>query len=239
MSHKNSKGKERLEELKTQINALDQGITGNVFGIGRCLVEGRKLVGHGYFQAWVESCFSFSHSTALNCINVYLACGGHEYALKNVNRSLLYEISAPRFPELLREVLVENPKLLDRYKLKGLKELSKRLSDEDIQLTNEDIAKLMQVSEQEIAYHEYKRAVRGCVADLDRLAKMAEKVASNLSWPISRETQTTNLPKKAAVDIKGLISRIDDAFRKLQPPIAVVRSRDLRGMDYQLSGVPE
>ena len=71
--------------------------------------EGKKLVGHGNFENWCKEKFSFSKQTANNFMNVYIRCLGRPEIVRTLNKSILYKLASPNFPDELRENLFSLP----------------------------------------------------------------------------------------------------------------------------------
>ena len=75
--------------------------------IGGLLTEAKKITGHGNFQNWVEHNCDFSYQTANNFMNVYKQCYGFPDVVEAIPSSVLYTISAPKFPNELRQQIFE------------------------------------------------------------------------------------------------------------------------------------
>ena len=128
---------DRLQLLVEEINVRHLIMRREVFTIGELLYEARDIL-KGKFQKWIQENFDFSYDTANNIIHVYQCCGAHKDLVKNLNPTFLYRLSAPSFPEELRESLfaqgnLENMKLehlkalLTEYKEKGFEAIKDKL----------------------------------------------------------------------------------------------------------------
>jgi len=104
------------DEIRIRIKITKQ----EIFNIGELLYEAKKILKDG-FRKWIDDQFDFSYETAHNFMNVYKALFGHDQLVENVKSSILYKISAPSFPDDLREYLLTRG---------GLREITNRKLDD-------------------------------------------------------------------------------------------------------------
>ncbi|MBV5329979.1 MAG: hypothetical protein JZU65_20530 [Chlorobium sp.] len=126
------------EEIGIRVKITQQ----EMFFIGELLSHAKALMKSttGDFKGWVEKNCGFGYHTALNFINVYIACMGKLEFVRYVKPSILYQISAPQFPEQLRDLLMFSEMLegmknsdvkdiLLEYQEKGHDEVKKKLEN--------------------------------------------------------------------------------------------------------------
>ena len=97
----------RLPDIVEEIYYRVRITKKEIFNIGELLVEAKQIVGHGNFKKWIADYFDFSYETAKNFMNVYAACLAEPDVVTTMKASVLYRISAPGFPEDLREYIFE------------------------------------------------------------------------------------------------------------------------------------
>jgi hypothetical protein len=118
-----------------------------IFKIGELLVIGKYLCQQNKigFQKWIEENFDFSLKTANNFMNVYKQLMGFEDLAKEVPSSLLYKISAPSFPEDLREFLLTEGNLSKMSKGR-FEEIIEKYKKEGMEAIEQDLLERNQVS---------------------------------------------------------------------------------------------
>lgn len=113
-----------FESASKEIHFRAGAIKNHIVEIGGLLVDVKQKMRSkkSYdFKKWVDSdnC-PFSHSTALNYMRVYRFCAGAPELVNKFKPSVLYKLSAPSFPEELREEIkkhAEAPDFADSKKL--------------------------------------------------------------------------------------------------------------------------
>ena len=92
---------EQQIKIRIKITAFEAFKLGFLFQQAKraCRLEGIQ------FKAWVIEKFNVSYETANNYINIYKNCLGQVSVAVNVPLSILIKLSAPNFPEALREWL--------------------------------------------------------------------------------------------------------------------------------------
>lgn len=103
--------KEKVKLMKIQKEIEDRmiNVKRDTFHIGRLLCKGREIVGHGYFQKWVETAFGneLPYSTANLYMNVYRAFKDHESKIGKLSLSFLYKMSQARNPKEVKKMIGE------------------------------------------------------------------------------------------------------------------------------------
>ncbi|KQP07497.1 hypothetical protein ASF28_10095 [Methylobacterium sp. Leaf99] len=74
----------------------------DIIEIGRDLIEIKGQLGHGHFLPWIEAEFGMSVDTAHNFMRV-ADCYSKLGTVPNLPATVLYELTAPSTPELIRE----------------------------------------------------------------------------------------------------------------------------------------
>lgn len=132
-----------LKEIKIRVR-----ITKNeIFKIGELLIHVKKICqqeGKG-FQEWIDKNLDFSYETANNFMNVYEQCFGQRFIAMNVKPTILYKISAPSFPDELREYLFGSGQL-DEMTNGQLREITRRYKEGGFEAIKDDIQELYHVN---------------------------------------------------------------------------------------------
>lgn len=124
------------EEVRLRIHITKR----EIFTIGELLYEAKKIL-QGEFKQWIEDNFDFGYDTANNFMNVYKHLFGHRGLVDKVKSSILYRISAPSFPDELREYLISQGGLRDITGRK-LDTFMKKYKEGGIDAIQEDFEKM-------------------------------------------------------------------------------------------------
>ncbi len=133
----------KLDHLQAEIHTRIKITKNEIFKIGELLVEAKKVCQEKglKFQEWISDNFDFSYETANNFMNVYKNClGQRKYALK-LSPSILYKISAPNFPEELRDYLFEQGQL-DEMSNGKLRKITQKYKEGGFEAVQEDVERL-------------------------------------------------------------------------------------------------
>jgi len=131
---------ERLSILADEINVRIKITKREIFTIGELLYEAKKIL-QGGFKQWIADNFDFSYDTAHNFMNVYECCLGHKNLVEKVKSSILYKLSAPSFPEELRDFLFSQGSLVKMTNRK-LEEILKKYKEGGIDSIKDDFEKI-------------------------------------------------------------------------------------------------
>jgi len=87
--------------VRTKITSLE------IFKIGKLLTLAKPICRRLKirFKEWVTNNHDFSYETGVNFMQVYRSCLGMESIAVNLDKTVLYKISEPSFPDDLREYL--------------------------------------------------------------------------------------------------------------------------------------
>lgn len=128
-----------LKEIKIRVKITKS----EIFKIGELLIHAKKICqqeGKG-FQDWITNNLDFSYETANNFMNVYKHCLGVREIAMNVKPSILYQISAPSFPDELREYLFDAEQLNEMTNGK-LTEITRKYKEGGFEAIEDDIEAL-------------------------------------------------------------------------------------------------
>lgn len=96
-----------VRELRDEIKIRLTGITYNIFEIGGLLCLAERLLPPGKWTQWVEQ-IPLKVRTAHNYKNLYQGCFGRPEALAWLKPTSLYVVCSRRYPEELREFILQN-----------------------------------------------------------------------------------------------------------------------------------
>lgn len=133
-----------LEGIAEEIRVRVKITKNEIFTIGGLLLEAKQLT-RGEFQKWIEENLDFSYETALNFMQVYQCCFGHREVLREVKASVLYRISAPGFPEELREHLFANGGALEQMNNKQINQLVEKYKQGGFEAVREAMERMNDV----------------------------------------------------------------------------------------------
>jgi hypothetical protein len=122
-----------LEDAAKRIKDRIKVTKENIIEIGRELTAVKERIGHGNFQSWIESEFSWSLKTAERFMQVTDYFTTDEkidiVTILNVDITALYELAAPSTPEEVRSVVADKLRAGDTVTIAEVKEL-KRVAKE-------------------------------------------------------------------------------------------------------------
>lgn len=99
-----------LAEHAAMIRRLGKRVIADIIEIGRRLSEAKPLVGHGHWEAWLETEFGWSADTALNFMRVYELSENYKsrkFRDLMIAPSALYFLAKPSTPETVRTNIIE------------------------------------------------------------------------------------------------------------------------------------
>jgi hypothetical protein len=93
-----------LDRLAARIRTALRRETKNIIEIGKLLIESRKRLEHGEWQAWLAENFDLGYRTAINYVNAaeYVASKGKGESIShfaNLSANVLYRLAAGQFNE--------------------------------------------------------------------------------------------------------------------------------------------
>jgi Protein of unknown function (DUF3102) len=91
---------EFLREAAERIRVM---MARDIIEIGRELIAVKDRVGHGNFLRWLDVEFEMSEPSAVRMMNVAREYGGKSFPVKDLKRSVLYELAAPSTPPEVRD----------------------------------------------------------------------------------------------------------------------------------------
>lgn len=183
-----------------------------IFKIGELLCKAKKICSKNNkgFQDWIEDNFDFSYPTAKNFMNVHMQCFGQQRIAERIPPSILYKISAPSFPEELREYLFDKGNLeeITNGKLTNIKN---KYDKGGLEAVEEDIEEISRAS---LADHQIRRRMDLVENYLRHLLEIKEKYVGE--YPIDRivgfENQLSYLEPEAVDISKNLLVVIEKAY---------------------------
>ena len=134
---------EQLNFLKRQIEIRIKITANEIFKIGEllCLAKHVCLQQKIGFQEWIDENFDFSYETAKNFMNVHNQCMGYRELAVRLPFSILYRISAPGFPDELRDYLITNGNL-EKISNNHFKQILQKYRDGGFEAIEQDVEKI-------------------------------------------------------------------------------------------------
>jgi hypothetical protein len=96
-----------LNDVRDEIKIRVNGITSHIFEIGGLLCLAERLLPQGEWSQWVEQ-IPMKLRSAHNYKNVYHGCFGRPEALAWLKPTALYVVCSRKYPQELREFILEN-----------------------------------------------------------------------------------------------------------------------------------
>ena len=91
-----------VQQQTGEIRVLMKRTAQGIIEVGHKLIEVKKRLGHGYYLAWLEAEFGWSHPTAARFMQVANSFSKNRQ-IDNFAPSALYELAAPSTPKAARE----------------------------------------------------------------------------------------------------------------------------------------
>ena len=164
-----------LDEINLRLVSMRK----QVYEIGGLLIDVKRVLGEGWemkFGEWVGYNLPFSHRTANNYMNVYKVCMGTPELADMFKSSILYTIASEKFPDELRQELLDNAKGEYDFTQKELAVVLKKYANEEIDLESEEVKDMIfkQKSSQDDA--RYKAELKGMKSELEKRLQTLEKL---------------------------------------------------------------
>lgn len=133
----------QLELIRDEIMIRTKITAHEIFKIGRLLIMARRICSLNKirFQTWIRSNFDFSYDTGENFMHVYENCLGNIEIAVQIKPSILYKISAPSFPDELRNLLFDEG-IITSIKSDELKILSKKFNEGGFNAISQEVENL-------------------------------------------------------------------------------------------------
>jgi len=121
----NTKEKIKLMKIQNEIEVRMYNIKRDTFEIGRLLSKGKKIVGHGNFQKWIETAFGneLPYSTAYMYMMIYKGFKDHEKAVGHLPLDFLYTMSQAKNPKEIKKLIAEKAEDITKETADEIKEV--------------------------------------------------------------------------------------------------------------------
>jgi Protein of unknown function (DUF3102) len=121
-----------LARYANDIRALRKRASSDIIEIGRMLIEGKKLAGHGNWLSWLEREFQWTDDTALNYMRVHDLVKNRNFRdLSNIPVSGLFLLAAPSTPEVAKLEAISRAEAREPVTLNTVKEIVGRAKQDD------------------------------------------------------------------------------------------------------------
>lgn len=141
--HSGLSPEEQLKNIQREITIRVRITQNEIFIIGELLIHAKNICQQGgkKFQEWISKKVDFSYETANNFMNVYKNCLGIKNIAMKLSPSILYQISAPGFPEELKKYLFDTEQL-DKITNGRLKEITRKYKEGGLEAIKDSIEEL-------------------------------------------------------------------------------------------------
>lgn len=208
---------EQLPEIKNEICRITKTMKTDIYRIGELLVKAKKLLPQGAFGTWVDDNFEFSSQQANNFMNVYRHCLGRPDIVETIKASLLYKITAPKFPDDLREHILANGKKLKKIKNEEFKKVLSDFKNGKLELDSPEIKKLFRQNKRNSITEAYEKETDLCIKRLNKFKKSIISMMSKIQWPLHPKTQNIEIEGDQLKRIEILIKTIVNAVNSAHP----------------------
>jgi hypothetical protein len=214
---------QQLPLIIDEIRARAGNLKGQMFEIGKLLVEAKKLVRHGKFKKWIREHFEFSYPTANNFMNVYNNCLHLKWIAKSLDLSVLYQLASPKCPDDLREFFGEIGEGLKDISKPEIKSIIERFKEGEIDLESPEIKGLIKYDEDHSAYTGHKKLIDQLLHQLEELRDIILKKVRGLRWPIVSEEETIEMTNEQIEAANDLITEMSEAILGIVPKGGLVK----------------
>lgn len=210
-------------EPETQLNQIAKHIKlrikitqYEIFKIGELLTMAKKICRENKmgFKEWIDQNFDISYETANNFMNVFKQCFGQRKVALKIPPTILYKVSAPNFPEELREYLFERANFneLTNGKLANLK---KRYDEGGLEAIIDDIEEINRAT---IVERQLKRRFDLVENYLRHLYEIIQKYKNDYTGNevVEFELQLESLEPEAKKITKGLYQALETSYIELE-----------------------
>lgn len=214
--------KRQLLILGQQIRVKSFQMKMNAFEIGKLLHEARRSLPHGQFKKWVNSECDFSYTSANNFVNLYIGCLANPSVVKQIKTSLLYQITAPKFPKLIRDYIVNHPKCIQDVKVSKLQSFLRKYKGKKVDISDSDIAKMLGRFNSNEELYAYQNNVTNCIDNVQNLTRKMRPYASKVSWPCLPNKKVTGVSEKVEKRLVKALAELKDIVDAITPSIEVI-----------------
>ena len=116
--------KSELLKIQTEIETRIINIKRDIFQIGKLLFRAKKILPHGTFQKWIEDTFQneLPYSTAHFYMRVFETFKDKQKSVQYIPTKYLLMMVSGDFPHDVKEMIAEDPKSWNKFKLAQVKE---------------------------------------------------------------------------------------------------------------------
>jgi len=191
----------------------------SIYEIGGLATIAKRILPHGEFQNWVKKEWGLSTETVNNFMNVYKVCFG-QYELVHMFKhgSLLVEICRPRFPAMLRELILENGE--PEATIKEVWEFAKGFKDGKYELDDPIVEKWYSYQDECSDYEWFKREKSKRLSELRDLVKTANNIPKGSEWPTFKNKVSCS--KKESENLENLNQKLHILIDELFPDIEII-----------------
>ncbi|MFP8489273.1 hypothetical protein ACKGJO_09220 [Gracilimonas sp. Q87] len=204
---------DQLQCIAEQIRLRTKRTKSDIFTTGELLYKAKDIClryKRGYKKWFNKQDIDFSYETGQNYVHVFEQCFSNKNIALQIPRSILYELSAPSFPEQLREFLFEQGNF-DEIKDGELKNLKKKYEDGGIEAVQGDIKELNRTELVKRQVHSRLDLIK---THLNKLNKLKDKFRAGMYGKevVEFDVQLEWLEPEASEISKTLYKEIELAY---------------------------
>ena len=194
--------KDQLKRIKKEIIIRFKISAHEVFKYGELFLYAKRpcRLSKIPFKQWIRDNFDISYETVRNFMSVYQMCLGMRSIAVQLPISMLYKISAPNFPEELRDFLFSSG-IIEDITMGELTGLTDRYIAGGFEAIQEDIEN----------WNRNYYLIRECQYALD-LSREALQTLRNLSKRINRKYHLLSGKREVSQEAYEIIGQLDDAI---------------------------
>jgi hypothetical protein len=214
----NPKNPEQLSMVAEEGRAWLRTGERSIYEVGGLAVIVKEILLYGKFQDWVKKEWCLSTETVDNYMNVYRVCfGRYELVHKFKRGSLLVEICRPRFPEKLRELMLERGE--PDATIKEVWEFAKEFKEGKYGLDDLIVKEWYKYQEDRGDYERFEQEKADHIADLKKLLRTVNNMPKGSEWPTYKDK--VSCTAKEAANLENLIKELHSCIDELTPDIEV------------------
>lgn len=207
---------DQLQSIAEQIRVRTKISQREIFKIGGLLCRAKQIcikdqIG---FKDWIDKTFDFCYKMANNFMNVHKYCLIYQNAAVQIPRSILYKISAPNFPEELRQYVFETADF-DELTNKKFAKLKKKYDEDGLEALDGHIKEM---SRAELVKRQIASRLDLTENILRKMKQLNDKFRAGIYGQelVAFEVQMDSLEPEASEISKSLYRVIEQSYNAIK-----------------------
>jgi hypothetical protein len=206
------KNPEQLESIAEEGRGWIKTVERSFYKLGGLAIIVKKIQPHGEFQPWIKKEWGLSYETVNLYMNVYRVCFGRWELVHKFKKGSLCDICRPRFPEKLREYMLERGQ--PDATIKEVWDFAKGFKEGKYDLDHPIVKRWYAYQDDSDEYEQYKKDSKIRMAKIKNLHQKVGSLKKGAEWPIykGRVSLSVKEAEKMENDKKEFHNSVDELY---------------------------